>query len=107
MKIELQLFPMTIITTRVVCKHIALLSPTCVVSVTPPLLLLPIPRNPKAHLLLCVCVRGRVGSVGASRYPPSSVSGQDETCPTDPSGESAGSRWEVREVRFCQAVDWC
>lgn len=104
MKIVLQLFPMTIITTRVDCKHVALLSPTCVVGMNPP----PSPhRNPKATLLLCVCVRGRVGLVGASRYPPSSVSGQDETCPTDPSGESAGSRWEVREVRFCQAVDWC
>lgn len=52
MKIVLQLFPMTIITTRVDCKHVALLSPTCVVGVNPP------PPHPETQKhTFCVCAR--------------------------------------------------
>lgn len=58
MKIVLQLFLITIITTRVDRKRGALLS--CI-------WLLCWRKKTKVRLLLCVCVRGRVGSVGASR----------------------------------------
>lgn len=105
MKIVLQLFPTTVTATRVDCEHVALLSPTCVVGVTPPPTPTQKPESTLASLRLCaregrLCRRQSLPSLQCLR------TGWNMS-QRPPPGESAGSRWEVREVRSCQAVDWC
>lgn len=97
MKTVLQLFPMTIITTRLDCKHVALLSPTCVVAVNPP----HHHHHPETQKHTCfsvsVCEGGSALSAPVATLPPVSQDRMKHVLPTPPGSlRGAGGR----SVRF-------